>query len=61
MLAAVAVRSVDEAVPLAGAGVGCVVLLTPSEETLVTGTGKSVNVDSGTPTAQDRRDWVHNF
>lgn len=42
MLAAVAVRSVDEAVPLAGAGVGRVVLLTPSEETLVTGSRKSV-------------------
>lgn len=36
MLAAVAICSVDEAVPLAGAGVGGIVLLTPSEETLVT-------------------------
>lgn len=36
VLASVAVCSVDEAVPLAGAGVGRIVLLTPSEETLFT-------------------------
>lgn len=36
MLTAVAVCSVDEAVPLTGAGVGRIVLLTPSEETLIT-------------------------
>lgn len=34
MLAAVAVRPVDEAVPLAGTRVGRIVLLAPSEETL---------------------------
>lgn len=36
VLAAVAVCSVDEAVPLARAGVRCIVLLTASEETLAT-------------------------
>lgn len=35
VLAAVAVGSVDEAVPLTGTGVGRVVLLAPSEETLI--------------------------
>lgn len=58
MLAAVPVGSVNEAVPLTGAGVGCVVLLTPSEESLVKCQPRR-RIQTYSQTRQDTRDWAH--
>lgn len=52
MLAAVAVRPVDEAVPLAGTRVGRIVLLAPSEEALKMPPREGEYRRAGQPTEQ---------
>lgn len=55
MLAAVAVGSVDEAVSLAGAGVGGIILLTPSEETLITSQQEQKEINTRIPVEHTQR------
>lgn len=55
VLAAVAVRPVDEAVPLAGTRVGRIVLLAPSEETLKMPPREGKYKRAGQPTETGRQ------